>query len=70
MIKHFLTKGVDFLQLIGINEYPFGAVQVFFQYIKQFKGRTAVKIAPQINVQIINSSMHEYFKIVGHSIFL
>ena len=70
MIKHFLTKGVDFLQVIGINKYTFGTVQVFLQYIKQFEGRTAVKISPQIKVQIINSLMHEDFKIVGHSIFL
>jgi len=48
MIKYFPAKGVDFLQVIGINEYTFGAVQVFLQYIKQFEGRTAVKIALQI----------------------
>ena len=70
MIKHFPAKGVDFLQVIGINEYTFGAVQVFLQCVKQFEGRTAVKIALQIYVQIINSSMHKYFKIVGHNIFL
>ena len=70
MIKDLPSKRIDFFQLIGINEYTFGAVQVFLQCVKQFKGRTAVKIPPQFKVQIINSLMHEDFKIVGHSIFL
>ena len=47
MIKDLPSKRIYFIQLIGINEYTFGATQVFLQYIKQLEGRTAVKIALQ-----------------------
>jgi len=57
---------MDGLQFMGINQDALGAVQVILEGVNQFKGRTAVKIALQANVQIINRAFDADFKILGH----
>jgi hypothetical protein len=57
VLKDSPPEGIDILQLMGINQYRFGAVQILLYGIRQLKGRTAVEIAHQTNVQIINASL-------------
>jgi hypothetical protein len=67
IVKNLPPERIDLLQPIRINQNAFRAVQIFLQGIEQLKGRTAVKIAPQTNVQIIIRSMNDDSKIICHS---